>query len=681
MNLQKISLKTKTSFLLALILVVSLVPLPLVSTPASAATSATAAALATAATPASAAIPATAATPEQEVSLLFTHDMHSHFDPENTNENGSAVERGGFARLQTAINEVKRDFPDSFLFDAGDFSMGTPYQTVFSSAAAELRMMGQLGYDATTLGNHEYDYRTQGLTDMLGAALASGDTLPALTVANIDWETTLADADLRENAQALKTALDTYGNADYVVIERGGIKLAVFGLIGESAGSYAPLAGLYFKDIIETAQTVVAQIKAEANPDIIVCLSHSGTYEDPKKSEDEHLAKAVPDIDVIISGHTHVTLEQPITIGNTFIVSGGAYTQNLGHLTLKRDGERYKLANYQLIPIRENLPKDAETEKVLGAYRTLVNEQYLALFGYEFDQVLAYSPYDFTPIEEFGLAQGEDTLGNLIADSYRDAVKQAEGAAYREVDVTVVPNGVIRGSFSKGPITVADAYNASSLGIGPDGVPGYPLVSIYLTGEELKTMAEVDISVSTMMIEARLYVSGLSYTYNPSRLILNRVTDVQLMDLNGTLTELDNNKLYRVIGGLYSCQMLGEVESRSFGLLKVNPKDREGNAIVDFEQHIVRANGQELKEWVALANYLASFEAVYGTPQIPDYYNQLHQRKIENNSMSPIELLKNPNKIFFIVLAVVLVLLALVVLVVLLVARRVRRARRRRREN
>ena len=613
-----------------------------------------------------------------EVSIIFSHDMHSHFDPERFTDDGKPAERGGFARMQTVIGNIKSDYPDTFLFDAGDFAMGTIYQTVYSSDAGELRLMGQLGYDAVTFGNHEYDYRTQGATDMLSAALASGDTLPALTIANIDWDATFADESLKKDAEALQAALDRYGNVDYLIIEKGGVKLAVFGLMGINSANYAPLSGLIFKDPIDTAKHVVAEIRAQTNADIIVCISHSGTDDDPKKSEDELLAKAVPEIDVIISGHTHTTFEEPLAIGNTFIVSCGAYTFNLGHMTLARFDDRWVVTSYDLIPIRENLTKNKGVEESILMFRELVDEHYLSLFDYEFDQVLATSPFDFTSIDQFGLVQGEDTLGNLISDSYIDAVKRAEGSAYREVDVAVAPRGVIRGSFAVGPITVADAYNTSSLGIGPDGIPGYPLVSIYLTGEELKTMAEVDISVSTLMIDARLYVSGLSYTYNPSRLILNRVTDVYLMSPDGTLSEIDNKKLYRVIGGLYSCQMLGEVESRSFGLLKVIPKDAEGNPIEDFEEHIVYSNGVELKEWVALADYLASFEPVRGTPQIPEYYNQFHQRKIENDSKSLIELLKNPNKIFFIVLAVVVVLLAIILTVTLLVVRKAKRAKKKR---
>ena len=511
------------------------------------------------------------------------------------------------------------------------------------------------------------------------AALASGDRLPAIVIANIDWERTLADGSRADNARALKIAMSRYGVVeDYLIVEKGGVRAAIFGLIGKVADSYAPESGLYFKDPAETAGEIESKIKSDGAADIIICLSHGGTNTNPQKSEDELLAKSVPDIDVIISGHTHTRLERPITVGNTLIVSSGKYTYDIGHLLLARDGGRFRAAGYELIPIGEHLPKDAEIEAEVLAFRELVNRRYLSLFGYRFDQIIAQTDFSFTPVENFGAVQGEDTLGNLISDSYVSAVKRAEGANYRHVDVDVVPEGVVRASFTQGPITVADAFNVSSLGIGPDRIPGYPLVSIYLTGQELKTVAEIDISVSTLMSAARLYTSGLFYTYNPNRLLLNRVTDVRIAGPDGTLSALDNKTLYRVIGGLYSCQMLGAVESQSFGLLKVTPKDADGNPITDFEEHIVYDGGAELKEWVALARYLESFESVGGIPQIPEYYNRLHGRKVEETGVSPIALLKNPNKIFFLLLGAVLLVLAVLIIPALLIIRKARRKKKRR---
>ena len=143
--------------------------------------------------------------------------------------------------------------------------------------------------------------------------------------------------------------------------------------------------------------------------------------------------------------------------------------------------------------------------------------------------------------------QGEDTLGNLITDSYKYAVSQAEngsiknydagGVASGEVDtdkggvqIAVVPAGVVRGSFLKGEVAVADVFNVSSLGYGKDGKSGYPLVKAYLTGKELRAAAEVDASVSNFMGVARLYSSGLEYSWNPNRLMLNRAVDVMYND-------------------------------------------------------------------------------------------------------------------------------------------------------
>ena len=115
--------------------------------------------------------------------------------------------------------------------------------------------------------------------------------------------------------------------------------------------------------------------------------------------------------------------------------------------------------------------------------------------------------------------------------------------------MAVVPSGIVRASLPLGSITTADAFNVLSLGTGADGTPGYPLVSMYLTGKELKALAEVDATVSDMMPEARLYISGMSYTINSSRLILNRAVDIK-QGVGEEATALENSKLYRVVADL-----------------------------------------------------------------------------------------------------------------------------------
>lgn len=603
-----------------------------------------------------AALPALAAPEGGEktgLTILFTHDMHDHVLPSPAEGGG---EYGGFTRLATLLKQERADsaYPVVTL-DGGDFSMGTLYQTIYTTQAPELRLMGALGIDVTTLGNHEFDFRSAGLARMLKSAAASGDKLPALVQAN--YKPPEDDTDAWD-------AWRTYGISDYAIVERGGVRVAVFGVLGVDADECAPMSGMEFEPIADAARRTVAYLNEHESPDFIVCLSHSGTADG--EGEDYELAKAVDGIDVIISGHTHTTLDEPIQVNDTLIVSCGEYTQNLGVLTAVKGADgAVSLEDYRLIPIDETVVEDPAISALAKQFQTLVEEEYLADYGYTFDQVVATSEFDFTPISQFGRTQEDDSLGSLIADSYVYAVQQAEGESYVPVDFAVVASGVIRGSFAAGDITVADAFDVSSLGSGADGTPGYPLVSVYLTGDELKDAFEVDASVTPLMPAAQLYGAGMTWTYNTHRMIFNKVTNCGQILEDGTVVSLEKDKLYRVVTGLYSAQMLGAVNAKSFGLLTITPKDADGNEVTDFEAQIIHnSNGSEVKEWYALASYLESL----GT--VPAEYAAPQGRKVVYSSWNPIQLLKSPNWITLLVLLIVVVLIAVIVLVVRAIVRR-----------
>ena len=296
--------------------------------------------------------------------------------------------------------------------------------------------------------------------------------------------------------------------------------------------------------------------------------------------------------------------------------------------------------------------------------------------------MLTYNPWQFTKINGLGSVLQEETLGNLLADSYLYAVNGSDTGDDNPAVVAVVPSGCIRDTFHKDTdVTVSDAFQTLSLGIGPDGVPGYPLVSIYLTGEELKTMAEVDASVSPMMTTAQLYTSGITYTLNPNRLILNKVTDVDLQDMTGKTEDLQDDKLYRVVADLYSGQMLGAVSDQSFGILSVTPKDAQGNEIPieQLEDYIVHRNGQELKAWVCVADYLDSFEKVNGKSEIPEYYSTTHNRKNIDDDNSIGAIVKNPNKIAVAIVSIVAGIVLLLIVIIVLMVKWMKRIRRKRR--
>lgn len=617
-----------------------------------------------------------AADGEKHLDVLFTNDTHSHLNSYSTIVNGKQKEVGGFARIKTLIDEKKKENPDTLILDGGDFSMGTLIQTVYTTEAAELRMLGYLGCDVTTFGNHEFDYRSGGLADMLKTAKNSGETVPKLVVCNVDWDA-MEKEGLSKGQKQIESAFETYGVKDYVVIQKGGVKIAVLGVFGKDALECAPTCELEFKDPVESAKNTVEEIKKKEDVDMIACVSHSGTWEDEKVSEDETLAKEVPDIDLIISGHTHTQLDQPIRHGNTYIVSCGEYGRNLGSISMtQKKDKRWKMNTYKLIPVTKNVKSDQAAQKQIDKFMDTVDTNYLVNFGYTKDQVLAENDIKFNSLEEMETKHEELNLGDIISDAYVYAVENSEGYDGRPVDVAVVPSGTVRDTYTKGDITVEKVYNSFSLGIGKDGLAGYPLITAYLTGKELKLVAEVDASVSDYMTTARLYCSGMNFTYNPHRMILNKVTDCYLTK-DGKREEIQDDKLYKVVTDLYTGQMFGSVTDVSYGLLKIEPKDKNGKLLKNLEDEAITDGKIELKAWVAIARYMQSFEDTDGDgiANVSDYYSTTHGRKVVEDSRNIADLLKHPNKFAGMIVGICAGLLFLIIVIIWLIRKLIRKIR------
>ncbi len=567
--------------------------------------------------------------PSLGLTILFTHDTHDHFYPD-------AADMGGYTRLATLLREQRETpahvgegadyFYPTVTLDAGDFSMGSLFQTVYATDAPELRALGAMGYDVVTLGNHEFDYRPQGLADMLTAAKESGETLPAIVQAN--YRTAKDDS-----AQVAVEAMEHYPVTDYTVIERADpnpfldqkpLRIAVFGVMGVDSDECAPMSGMALEPVAEAARRVVAEIQEKEEADFIICLSHSGTEEG--KGEDYELAKAVSGIDLIISGHTHTTLPEPIQVNNTLIVSCGPYTQNLGRITIHKKvspDHEVTYSEYELIPIDGSIAPDPEMEALAKEFQGRVNENYLKDYGLGYDEVLTRSGRDFTIAE----------TGDLIGEAYISTVRAMEGEDYVPIAFAVAPDGVIRDRLRAGEVTTAQAFDVLSLGSGADGSPGYPLVSVYLTGKDLKNTFEVDASVSALMPAAQLFGAGCQWRYNPHRMFLDRVIGCSIWEDTGASTvrravPIDDDQLYRVVADLYSGQMLGTVKSKSMGLLTVTPRDEEGNVVEDLESRILHSkDGSEVKAWYALAAYLKGQEELTPAPvskMVVESWNPVH---------------------------------------------------------
>ena len=624
--------------------------------------------------------------------ILFTHDLHSHFLPQSTAEGG---ESGGYARLKTVIDGERAMNPDALLVDGGDFSIGSLIQTLYTTQAAELRTMGAMGYDAVTIGNHEFDHKGTGFAEMLNSAKAAQQAAvelllvdarpledmdayrerfgPVTPVLPTLLEANYAPADDNQDRAFIRSAMEDYGVTDCMTLERGGVTYGLFGLMGVDSDECAPTSGFTRTDAAKAAKRCVETLKGEG-AEIIVCLSHSGTGDSLASSEDEELAKAVDGIDVIVSGHTHSTLAEPLVVNDTYIVSSGPYCQNLGSLTFSwDDGGEKRLLDYRLIPIDETVAENPEIAGLVEQWKDMVGETYLARYGLTYDEVLTHTDCDLTT--PASAVQENNGLGTLVSDAFLWADRTLD-AAYADSPhtVSVTADGVLRANLPAGDLTAAMAFDVLSMGVGEDGTSGFPLVAVYLTGKELKAAMEVDASVTPIMPAAQLYMSGAKYAFNTKRMFFNRVYDAALTDVTfdesgtGNAYEIDDSALYRVVTGMYSAQMLGTVKSKSMGLLSLEPKQANGTPVTDFADCILYdANGNELKEWYALAAYLEQF----GEDGLPDRYaDPANGCKQVSDSFAPGQLLAGWNGITWVVLGIVLLILVLILLLIRSLRRR-----------
>jgi 2',3'-cyclic-nucleotide 2'-phosphodiesterase (5'-nucleotidase family) len=569
------------------------------------------------------------------LAILFTHDLHSYFSGSREIDGGNHVRHtGGYARLYTAIEQIRQQNPGAtLLVDGGDVAMGTFFHTLFTTHFAELQLMDKMGYDAVTIGNHDFDFGVDALQTALRVYFS--DTLHHCAV-------------VASNIKGLA------GTEEYLVLTRAGYRIGIFGLLGTEARSQSLIdKDLPYEDYITAAERMVKHLRNTEKANVVVCLSHSGTNENEKHSEDVQLARRVPGIDVIISGHTHSLLWKPILEGHTVIGSAGAYGKYLGCIKLAMVNGKLQVTSYELIKIDSALAENSTIKSAIDSYKKLVQAHYLNAEKTAFDEPLA-------EVMNSVLAHSDSiALGHLIADAFVEAVQKAEN---KRPDIAIVPSGTIRANLYKGILTTEEVFNILSLGVGVDKKPAFPLLKVYFYGRELRDLCEVDASISGMAPDAQLFFSGLRYTYYPGSLFCNKVKRVEVQDSAGVYVVPDNDKLYSVVGGLYTAKMMGIVKEKTFGLLSLSPKNAAGQPITDWNEAIVHDSaGHEIKEWVALKNYLQSGREEGDEIPIFGYNVPVKDRKIEQAGFSLIEELKYMN-IFALCLYITIILLLVTLL-------------------
>jgi 5'-nucleotidase/UDP-sugar diphosphatase len=591
----------------------------------------------------------------KNLTIIHSNDMHSHllgaspnidYTPGTTGDDQTI---GGWARIATVIRQVKYNRTNPVLVvDAGDFLMGSLFHMLAREQAFELQLLHMMGYDAVTFGNHEFDLKPGGLARILTRAHNLGQ-IPPLVFSNAVFSQQSREDDSLEEIFARKIV------KPYLVVEKGGLKIGIFGIMGKDAAEVAPFADpVTFADPVATAKRMVGLLRETEKVDMVVCLSHSGLSENKKRSEDEILAREVSGIDIIISGHTHTKTSGALRVNNTIIVQSWEYGKQLGVLDVAFDNGRMSLKNYRLIDIDDTIEGDAAMTRRINEFEAEIDRRVLAPKGLAFRKIIAQADFDLF------LENDESNLGNLIADSMRWYVRRnnADSAApAAKVDVAVISNGVIRDPVVKGAtgqIAVCDAFRAIPLGIGFDAAEtmGYPLITLYVYPSELKKTLEILTSIYPLKgSDYYIQISGVRFRYNPHRMIFDRVTDIWLGDEETGYTPLDysasNRTLLCVTADIYNATFLKIIGNFTWHVLDIVPKDRNGNPIEDLKTARIDADAatpgiQELKEWQAVIAYIANFADTDGDgiANVPDKYRHKLGRIAVDAGWNPYRLLR-----------------------------------------
>jgi 5'-nucleotidase / UDP-sugar diphosphatase len=568
-------------------------------------------------------IPLTGQT-EKKITILHTNDLHSHivgFSPESsysplTLNNDKTI--GGFARIASIINNEKiKNTGTTLVIDAGDFLMGTLFQCLEKENGFQLRLMKSMGYDVTCIGNHEFDFGPEWLAGVINTAHNKGE-IPSFLIGNAVFD----KKDARDDA--LEKLFSDYIIGRKLILTRDGIKFGFFSILGKDAVRVSPKAApVTFEKQSSFAKTMVKQLQSE-KCDIIICISHSGLSKDRNgkwEGEDADLARAVKGIDLIIGGHTHSKLNEPLIVNGIPIVQAGELGEYVGCLNLSYSSGKLTVESYKLIPVDDNIAGDQSINKLIDEQKENINTSILNRLGMD---------YSKSVVETRFTLEGNDVgdflnsnLGPFVADAIHYYVNHNNG---KGTDISMVAAGVLRDPIMPGIQTAPDVFRVMPLGSGNDNVPGYALSRLYVTGKELKSILEILLVAYKSSPDNYCYYSGIRVEYNPDKGLLKKIKKIEIIHSDQSIVNVDfakkNKSLYSITANSYMLGFIGIIKKMSFGLINVVPKDEAGNRINDMKTAVIDMNEnlediQEGKEWLALMGFLSSMKDTNGNG-IPD---------------------------------------------------------------
>ncbi|MCX6328296.1 MAG: 5'-nucleotidase C-terminal domain-containing protein [Bacteroidia bacterium] len=560
----------------------------------------------------------------KKIVIFHTNDLHSRiigYSPESgytplTVNDDKTI--GGFARIGAIILDEKEKNPAITLaVDAGDFFMGTLFTPLEPKTGFQLRLMKSMGYDVVGLGNHEFDYGPKKLAQIIKTSAENGE-IPSMLASNAIFSA----KDPGDNDLEQLSSEQILGRQ--VILTRDNIRIGFFSILGKNAGYLAPKAEpITFAKQIPFAKKMVKELK-DKKCDIIICISHSGVSKDKNgewRGEDYELAKNVKGIDLIVGGHSHTKLEQPLMVNGIPIIQTGEFGQFVGRISLTYKEGTLHVDDYRLIPVDDKIPGDREINELIDQQKKRISMSILDPLGIDYDKPVAET--DFVIEGNDGGDFINSNLGPIVADAIHSYINAHSKAG---TDVSMIAAGVLFDKICVGVQTAPDIFRVVSLGSGYDEVPGYPLSRLYVTGKELKSILEILLVAYKSSPDNYCYYSGIRVAYDPDKGLLKKIKKIEIIHRDGKAVNVDfskkNKSLYSITANSYMLEFIGIIKKTSFGLINVVPKDAEGNRVTEMKNAIIDVNDnlegvQEGKEWLALLEFLSRMKDTNGNG-IPD---------------------------------------------------------------
>ena len=605
--------------------------------------------------------------------ILFTADLQDHVLPYKiSSEQEDDKEVGGYAKLASLINMNRGE--NTVLLDGGNFSTGTAFHTINTEKAPDLSILGMLNYDAVALGDEEFQYGTQTLSNMVNVS----ENTPTLLTGNIEY----GDS---EAANSLKTVLSTKGAATYKILNKGDVKVGVFSVIEDGLLNSDDITLNKAKDC---AKSIVSTLKDEG-ADFVVAMAHGG------KDFAHEIAK-IDDINVVIASCNVDAIQEVEMEGSTSIVSCGRNGQYLGVIDLDKDAT--SVSGYQLVEVTSDLDANEEIAEKVDAYKSEVNSLVFDAYGLNMDKSIAASEFDFQAIDHNSTNLLNNNTADLITDAYAYAYdtwyedwyeswkekkrqrlkaaqslaeksaadntdaaeEQAEGseptptpsispeaaARIEEIQnmkpsvksraVGMITQKEIQNSIAKGTITAQDAYNLVPNGTGADGSDGESLVLVFLKGSDLRALCEYDVTYCRKNDpDNQLHFSGLKYTYSDIRQDYNHVEDVYVDVVNDYYIPVQNDDYYPVVTTLTTAKQLLELADTTNGNFTVKYYDENGGKIQKLGAHVLTYKNNEMKSFKAISAYISDMERnASGESTISTNYEKANKNKNEDTEFT-----------------------------------------------